>query len=52
VRATRLDGFGRLVACADREDAHKQAVLARYKEQAVAAMANLPSLVAAGSARS
>ena len=45
IRSSRLDGFGHLVAGADRQDQHKQAILARYKEQAMAAMANLPSLV-------
>lgn len=44
IRQNRLDGFGRLIAEADRTDAHKQAVLARYKEQAMAAMANLQAL--------
>jgi hypothetical protein len=47
IRTSRLDGFGKLVAGADRDDAHKQAVLARYRDQAVAAMGNLPKLAAA-----
>jgi len=47
IRASRLDGFGRLMAGADKQDAAKQATLARYKEQAGAAMANLPRLAAA-----
>ena len=49
IRSSRLDGFGHLVAGADREDQHKQAILTRYKEQAMAAMANLPSLVPSAS---
>ncbi len=48
VRQNRLDGFGRLIAGADRADEHKQAVLARLKEQAIAAMGNLQALVEAG----
>ena len=48
VRQNRLDGFGRLIAGADRADEHKQAVLARLKEQAIAAMGNLQALVQAG----
>jgi len=47
IRASRLDGFGRLMAGADKQDAAKQATLARYKEQAGAAMANLPRFAAA-----
>jgi hypothetical protein len=47
IRASRLDGFGKLMASADRDDAEKQAIIARYKEQALAAMANLPRLLAA-----
>ncbi|MGY1609463.1 NAD(P)-binding protein [Geodermatophilus sp. SYSU D00700] len=47
IRGTRLDGFGKIVAGVDRDDEHRQAVLARYREQAVAAMGNLPTLAAA-----
>ncbi|SDC53043.1 Pyridine nucleotide-disulphide oxidoreductase [Geodermatophilus telluris] len=47
IRGSRLDGFGRLVAGVGRDDAHGQAVLARYREQALAAMGNLPRLAAA-----
>jgi hypothetical protein len=50
IRTSRLDGFGRLVSGVDREDAQRQAVLARYREQAMAAMGNLPALAAAGTA--
>ena len=45
IRASRLDGFGKLVAGADRNDASQQAIIARFREQAAAAMANLPRLV-------
>jgi hypothetical protein len=50
IRTSRLDGFGKLVAGVDREDAQRQAMLARYREQAMAAMGNLPALAAAGTA--
>jgi hypothetical protein len=46
IRASRLDGFGKLVASAEKDDAGKQAILARYKEQAMAAAARLPRLLA------
>lgn len=49
IRQNRLDGFGRLIAESDRADEHKQAVLARYKQQAAAAMTNLSTLAEAGS---
>lgn len=46
IRESRLDGFGRLMASAAKDDADKQAVIARFREQAAAAMANIPRLVA------
>lgn len=46
IRASRLDGFGQLMSSADRQDAEKQEIIARFKEQSAAAMANLPSLMA------
>ena len=46
MRASRLDGFGKLIASADKQDVAKQAIIARLKEQAAAAMANLPKLIA------
>jgi hypothetical protein len=46
MRASRLDGFGKLVAGADRQDAAQMAVLARLKAQGPAAMANLARLAA------
>lgn len=47
VRESRLDGFGKLMASAPPDDAAKQAVIARLREQAQAAMANLPRLLRA-----
>ena len=47
MRESRLDGFGKLVAEADRNDAGKMAILARLKVQAMAAMGNLQKLSAA-----
>ena len=46
IHASRLDGFGKLMASAPRDDEAKQATIARLKEQAAAAMANLPQLLA------
>ena len=46
IRASRLDGFGKLMASADKQDVAQQATIARLKEQAAAAMANLPKLIA------
>jgi len=50
IRDSRLDGFGKLMASASRDDAKKQAIIARFKAQAMAAMANIPKLIAAGAA--
>ena len=47
MRESRLDGFGRLMSQVAPDDTAKLAVLARYKESAIAAMANLPRLMAA-----
>lgn len=47
IRDSRLDGFGKLMTEVDREDAGKMATLGRLKAQAMAAMANLPKLIAA-----
>ena len=46
IRASRLDGFSKLMASADRQDADKQAIIARLREQSVAAIGNLPRLMA------
>lgn len=48
IRHCRLDAFGRLSAGVDKQDAEKQAILARLKAQVAAAMANMPRLLAAG----
>jgi len=52
VRESRLDGFGKLIAAVDPQDAAKQAILARFRTVVPAAMANLTKLAsgAAGAA--
>ena len=45
VRESRLDGFGKLMANAPKEDGDQQAVIAAFREQAMAAMANIPRLL-------
>ncbi len=50
VRDSRLDGFGKLIASAAKDDEDKQAIIARFREQALAAMANMPRLMAATAA--
>ena len=47
IRTSRLDGFGKLVSGVDRGDAHRMAVLARYRDQAMAAVGNMPALTGA-----
>jgi NAD(P)-binding Rossmann-like domain len=47
IRASRLDGFGKLMGSVDKDDAARQATLARFKQAAMGAMTNLPKLVAA-----
>ena len=47
VRASRLDAFSKLIASADRDDVEKQALIARFREQAGKAFANLSRLAAA-----
>jgi hypothetical protein len=46
IRDSRLDGFGKLIASVDPQDAAKQAILARFRTVVPAAMANLAKLVA------
>ncbi len=46
MRQSRLDGFGRMVSELDRNDTERQAVLVQLREQSMAAMANLPRLMA------
>lgn len=45
VRESRLDGFGKLMSSAPKDDADKQAVVAAFRERAMAAMANIPRLL-------
>jgi len=45
MRESRLDGFGKMVAEVDKLDADKQAILARLRSNAMAAMANMPKLM-------
>jgi NAD(P)-binding Rossmann-like domain len=47
MRASRLDGFGKVMASADRNDAEKMAILEKLRSQAMAAMGNMPKLLAA-----
>jgi hypothetical protein len=46
IRESRLDGFGKLMVGIDPRDTEKQAIMARLKEQAGAAMANIQKLLA------
>jgi hypothetical protein len=46
IRNARLDGFGKMVADLDKTDAERQAVLARLRSNAFAAMSNMPNLMA------
>ena len=46
IRDSRLDGFGKLMSGIDPQDGEKLAIVARLREQAAAAMANLPKLIA------
>jgi hypothetical protein len=45
-RASRLDGFGKLMAAVGPTDTDKQAILARLRDQSMAAVANLKRLLA------
>ena len=47
IRDSRLDGFGRMVASVDRNDAEKMALLGELRQQGAAAMANARRLMAA-----
>jgi NAD(P)-binding Rossmann-like domain len=46
MRNSRLDGFGKVMASADRSDTEKMATLEKLRNQAVAAMGNMPKLLA------
>jgi hypothetical protein len=45
MRASRLDGFGKVMASADPGDVEKMAILGKLRSQAVAAMGNVPRLL-------
>jgi hypothetical protein len=47
LRNSRLDGFGKMISEIDPADEEKLAIMARFKAGAMAAMGNLPKLVAA-----
>ncbi len=47
IRNGRLDGFGKVIATADRNDTQKMAILDKLRSQAMAAMGNMPKLLAA-----
>ena len=49
IREARLDGFGKLIAGVDPQDAEKQAIMQRLKTQSMAAMTNLQRLICADS---
>ncbi len=46
IRDSRLDGFGKVIAGVDKADEKKQTVLAKLKANAMAAMGNIPKLMA------
>jgi hypothetical protein len=46
MRETRLDGFGKLMSNIDPSDAEKLAIMSNFRTQAMAAMTNLPKLMA------
>lgn len=48
IRASRLDGFGRMIGEIDPADTEKMAVLARLRQCAMAAMGNMPRLTGTG----
>jgi NAD(P)-binding Rossmann-like domain len=47
MRSSRLDGFGKVMASADRNDVEKMAILDKLRSQAMAAIGNMPRLLAA-----
>ena len=46
IRASRLDGFGKMVSGIDPDDADKQAILARFRNSAKAAAMRMPAMLA------
>lgn len=51
VRNSRLDGFGKMVSEVDPSDSAKMELLARLRQSAMAAMANMPRLMQRGADR-
>lgn len=49
MRESRLDGFGKLMTSIDPNDTEKTAIMAKFRAAAMAAMANMPRLLAASS---
>ena len=47
IRDSRLDGFGKVIAAVDPDDAEKIALLTKFRSTAMAAMGNLQKLAAA-----
>jgi hypothetical protein len=47
LRNTRLDGFGKMVGELDKADTERQAIMAQLRTRAMAAMSNMPHLLAA-----
>jgi hypothetical protein len=47
IKANRLDGFGRMIAGVGADEPDKLAMVARIRESAMAAVANIPKLMAA-----
>ncbi len=47
MRESRLDGFGKLMTSIDPNDTEKTAIMAKFRASAMAAMANMPKLLAA-----
>jgi len=46
IRNARLDGFGKMVAELDKADTDRQATMARLRTNSMAAMSNMPKLIA------
>ena len=46
MRSSRLDGYGKVIASVDPSDTEKMAVLGKLRSQAIAAMGNMPKLLA------
>ncbi|NNL57150.1 MAG: hypothetical protein HKO71_05325 [Pseudomonadales bacterium] len=46
IKQNRLDGFSRMIAAVDKNDAPKQAILKRMRDAAMPAVTNLQKLIA------